>query len=133
MSYLLINNHLNLFNRFNWNVLPHKAPFVIRALKALGTINLKDIPNNSKINKILFPAQWVSLENLIVLDFINKSKNCLSVLEVQQKFFELSNFTFNNFIHLFTDGSKILNSSVGAALYIENFSLKFSWRLHSMH
>ena len=133
MSHLLINNNMNILNRFNWNVLPHKAPFMIRAVQALKTINLNNLPNNCKVNKIVFPAQWLSLENFIILDFINKPKNCISTVEVQQKYLELRNFTYNNFILLFTDGSKILNGSVGAALFIENFSLRFSWRLNHMH
>ena len=58
MSRSLYNNCLNVINSYNWNVLPNKASFMVRALKALKTINFKGIPMYGVRKTVLF-VYWL--------------------------------------------------------------------------
>ena len=53
--------------------------------------------------------------------------------EVHQIFSFLNYAEFKDYVKIYTDGSKQSNGSVGAAIYVDDISATFSWRLDSNH
>ena len=60
-------------------------------------------------------------------------KSNMGEMQVQQIFSYLAFNEFNHFVKIYSDGSKQINGSVGAAIYIDDISATFSWRLDSYH
>ena len=76
---------------------------------------------------------WIAISGVVSLGFLNSKKSEVSDSCAQQLFMDLVNTRYDDCLQIFTDGSKLSDSRVGAAMYVPDFALSASWRLGSDH
>ena len=131
----LFTEQLDEIENVSWDTLSHKAPLLKRAIDICNQYNLPlDIVtnNNYKFDKF-FPPPWFSLERVISTVFIQAKKQDLHEEQVIQTFNFIKHTSYENYSKIYTDGSKQLNGTVGSAIYVDDLSATFSWKLDSQH
>ena len=79
------------------------------------------------------PPPWFSVENSISTLFIQSKKHDIENEQAIQTYNYIKNTEYASFSKLYTDGSKQTCGSVGSAVYVDEISSSFSWRLESHH
>ena len=128
----LISSQKATLDECSWETLPHKSPFYIRAIKTCNELNLPLNLDNGNFAHFIFPP-WFDPQSFISTFFIQTKKSDMGEEQVQQIFSFLKFNDFKDFVKIYTDGSKQTNGSVGAAIFVDDISSTFSWRLDSTH
>ena len=127
----LFRNNWTSVQDISWRTLPHKAPFLIRALRISEKLNLQiSIPQNLKL---FIESPWLSKHNNISVKFLEGNKSTSSEIEVKSRFVECVHMKYNGYLQIFTDGSRMEDNLVGAALYIPQSQHVETWKLDSRH
>ena len=127
----LLTTQWNYIKTFRWLTLRHKSPFILRAERLCMKYDLQvDILSN---DRVYFPFPWSGLNTFISTSFEIKGKKQDIGNEVILSVFNETIFNkYPDFCTCFTDGSKN-DVAVGAAVFIENINLTFSWRIDCKH
>ena len=131
LKQLFLNQNL-IIDSYSWETLSHKAPFLKRALRLCEEFELPINFDNEEYARFIFPA-WFDPNDFINTVFIQMKKTDMGDEEVHQIFSLLNFAEFKDYVKIYTDGSKQSNGSVGAAIYVDDISATFSWRLDSNH
>ena len=121
-----------IIDSYSWETLSHKSPFLKRALSLCDEFELPLNWDNEEFSRFVFPP-WFDPKDFINTVFIQMKKTDMGDEEVQQIFSFLNFAEFKDFVKIYTDGTKQSNGSVGAAIFVDDISATFSWRLDSNH
>ena len=127
----LLTTQWNYVKTLRWLTLSHKSPFILRAEKLCMKYNLQvDTPSN---DEVYFPFPWSDLNSFISTSFeIKCKKQDVSNDAILSVFNDEIFNNFPDFCICFTYGSKN-DVAVGAAVFIDNINLTFSWRIDCRH
>ena len=131
LKQLFINQRF-IIDNYSWETLSHKSPFMKRALRLCDEYDLPLNLDNEDFARFILPP-WFDPNDFINTIFIQMKKSDMGEEEVHQIFSFLNFADFENYVKIYTDGSKQANGSVGAAIYVDDISATFSWRLDSNH
>ena len=133
----LIKSQLEYVKSIPWTTFPHKSPFIIRAMRACADFQIETslFPTEAtKADDCEFTlSPWFNINEVVNLNFLPTKKNELNRNCVNQQFQYLYHIIYNDWLKIFTDGSKQENKTVGSAIFIESTSETFSWKLQSSH
>ena len=121
-----------LLDGCSWETLPHKSPFYDRAIRTCNELNLPLNNSNEDFIHFIFPP-WFDPQTFINTIFIQTKKSDMGEEQVQQIFSFMKFNDFKDFVKIYSDGSKQPNGTVGAAIFVDDISSTFSWRLDSAH
>ena len=131
----LFSNQLADVNAIAWNTLSHKSPLLKRALNICNrySLPLDNIVNDDfKFNRFI-PPPWFSMENIVSTVFVQTKKEDINNEQAIQTYNFIKQTNYETFSKIYTDGSKQNNETVGSAIYVDDISSTFSWKLNSQH
>ena len=131
----LFREQLVEIERLSWNTLTHKTPLLKQAINICNQFSLPlDLVRNNdyKFNRF-FPPPWFSFERVVSTVFIQVKKQDINEEQATQIFNFIKNTTYEHYTKIYTDGSKQINGTVGSAIYIDDITSTFSWKLDSQH
>ena len=79
------------------------------------------------------PPPWFSIEKNISTLFIQSKKQDIDNEQAIQTYNFIKHTDYAHFSKFYTDGSKQDNGDVGSAVYVDEISSSFSWKLDSHH
>ena len=106
-----------------------KKPFV---LKIEDILNQWGLPKDPEMKIIKYPTvyPWFDIEKYISHDLISHTTKKMGTIQNHQSTLETLNINYQGYIHIYTDGSKALDETTGAAFYVPERNFISKWRLH---
>ena len=132
---VLFNDQKNIIDAISWERLSHKTSFQKRATNTCHELFLptQHLDNNIQdLHRFIFPT-WFDPKEFVNTLFVQMKKSNMGEEQVKQIFSFLAFNEFTHFVKIYSDGSKQQNGSVGAAIYVDDISATFSWRLEPVH
>ena len=131
----LFRDQLDEIQMLSWDTLTHKTPLLKRAINICNKFSLPlDLLRNNdyKFNRFL-PPPWFSFEKVVSTVFIQAKKQDVNEEQAIQIFNFIKNTTYEHYTKIYTDGSKQVNGTVGSAIYVDDITSTFSWKLDAQH
>ena len=131
----LFREQINIIINLSWNTLAHKSPLLKRAIDICNNLNISSdfIRNNDYNHDRFIPPPWFSIEENISTFFIQSKKEDINNEQAIQTYNFIKHTNYATYSKIYTDGSKQDNGSVGCAVYVDEISSSFSWKLESHH
>ena len=79
------------------------------------------------------PPPWFSIEKNISTVFIQSKKQDINDEQAIQIYNFIKHTHYEHYTKIYTDGSKQSNGTVGSAIYVDDITATFSWKLDSQH
>ena len=107
-----------------------KKTFVLKIEEILNQWNLPKDPDTKQIQYPKLPP-WFDIEKLIFHNLETYTTKQMGMIQNNKSTLETLNIRYQDYIHIYTDGSKAGDNTTGAAYYVPERKFFSKWRLHN--
>ena len=105
-----------------------KKPFIIKIKEILDNWNLPKDPNIEVVSYPIIPP-WFNINNLVSIDLQTHTTKAMGPIQNHVSTVETVNNLYNDYLCIYTDGSKAVDNSTGAAFHVPVRDVTSQWRL----